>query len=164
MQNTRMRDEETTDFQRGLDRFLCLSFCSHLLTDAFKVEERGGWEGKKEKEEEGRGRSEGEGGRMEWGRGNDKPQVPPWAELGCLGGDGRAHAPPPWLRDVKHITCPLHPFLTVWRAKNRPWSMVLDQQGGACLHGSSPMVSGARAPLGNCVNVLLFLQSCFFLI
>lgn len=99
---------------------------------------------------------------MEWGRGNDKPQDPPWAELGCLGGDGRAHAPPPWLCDVKHITCPLHPFLTVWRGKNRPWCMVLDQQG-ACPHGSSPMVSGARAPLGNCVNVLLFLQSCFFL-
>ena len=69
MRNTRLRDEETTDdFQRGLDRFLCLSFCSHLLTDAFKVGERGGWEEKKEKEEEGweRRSGVGGGGRMEW--------------------------------------------------------------------------------------------------
>ena len=69
MPNTRMRDEETADFQRGLDRFLCLSFCSHLLTDAFKVGERGGWEGKKEKEDEGRGRSEGKEGEWSGGEG-----------------------------------------------------------------------------------------------
>ena len=66
MPNTRLRDEETTDdFQRGLDRFLCLSFCSHLLTDAFKVGERGGWEEKKE-EEEGWERRSGGGEEGEW--------------------------------------------------------------------------------------------------